>query len=421
MKVLGLITEYNPFHNGHLYHLRESKRQSGATHTIAVMSGNFLQRGAPALFHKWLRAQMAVEAGVDLVIELPTPYACATAELFAFGGVKLLDALGIVDTLYFGSEAGQLQSLLEIAQLLVNPPPGLNGQIKAGLKKGLSYPAARSQGLIAYLEEQGSFSLEGLQELKDLIKSPNNILAIEYLKALTQLNSPITPGTILRKKAPYHSTELFAQYASATAIRTHLQGGGALDSLRGTMPATSLRLMETAMLAEIGPIYLKDMEQALLVSLRRSDPESLRKVFDVSEGLENRILKGALHQTTLEGLLEACKSKRYPITRLQRIFIHHLLGITRRDMEAFQQGGGPQYIRVLAFNQEGRRLLKAAGNKARLPIITKLSHYTPENPLAQEMLKFDLRATDLYRLFIKNHALATRPLDFTQSPIFIQG
>lgn len=415
MKVLGLITEYNPFHNGHLYHLQESMSATGATHSVAVMSGNFLQRGEPALLHKWVRAKMAVMAGVDLVIELPTAYACATAELFAYGAVKILDALGIVDTLCFGSESGSLEELTAIASLLVNPPPGLVQLIQAYLKKGFSYPAARSQGLAVYLDSKNTPS----DQLKKAIAHPNNILSIEYIKALTILNSKIIPATILRKKASYHSTEIEGEIISATAIREHLKGGNPLDALRNTVPDTTFQLLKESFAMGLGPVYSRHFDQMIISALRRSDPQELRKVFDVTEGLENRITRYALHHTTLESLCLSIKSKRYPLTRIQRIMIHQLLGIKAKDIQDFQRMGGPQYARILAFNNRGRQLIKAASDRSCIPIINKINQFIPPNGAADKMLRLDLRATDIYRLTIADTKLGSGPMDYTHSPHYI--
>ncbi|GAB6088284.1 nucleotidyltransferase [Alkaliphilus crotonatoxidans] len=419
MKVLGLITEYNPFHNGHLYHLQESLARTGASHSVAVMSGNFLQRGEPALLHKWARAKMAVLAGVDLVIELPTAYACATAELFAFGAVKLLDSLGIVDTLCFGSEAGNLKELQLLAKILVRSPLELEEKIQAGLKAGLSYPAARGQGLIAYLNQIDSLNQEEVNKLKRLIQSPNNILSIEYLKALYSIKSKIIPETILRKKAPYHGTRIEAGIVSATAIREHLKAGKPLLALKDTVPATSLEVLEEAFHLGHGPIFTGHFDQVILALLRRSSGDELREVFDVKEGLENRILQRALHHTTLEGLLFATKSKRYPLTRLQRILFHYLLGIKTGDITSFQAMGGPQYARILAFNNKGRQLIKTARLKASIPLINKINQFKAENEEAAKMLSLDIRAADLYRLAMANTPLGAQPMEYILSPHYI--
>lgn len=420
MKVLGLITEYNPFHNGHLYHLKKSIEITGATHTIAVMSGNFLQRGEPALLHKWERAKMAVKGGVDLVIELPTAYACATAEYFSYGAIKILDSLGIVDVLCFGSERGRLDELDHIAELLLNPPQGLRELLQHYLKEGLSFPAARSQAVSHYLDRAEEFSAEVRQEIRGVMKSPNNILSIEYLKALKGLNSTITPATILRVKADYHSTSMEAGIVSATAIREHLKGGGALSAVKKTVPATTFEILEEAFKVGLGPIYSYDFQQMILSIIRRSSLEELQGVFDVKEGLENKIFQCAKHHHTLEELYSCIKSKRYPLTRVQRIMMHHLLGITAKDMEDFQRAGGPQYARILAFNDKGRTLLKSASQISKLPIINKLSQFNPPNEACKRMLDLDIRATDIYRLAIKNPQLAAQPLDYTQSPIYLE-
>ena len=421
MKVLGLVTEYNPFHNGHLYHLEESKKVTGASHSVAVMSGNFLQRGEPTLIHKWGRAEMAVASGVDLVIELPTIYASATAELFAFGAVKLLDMLGIVDCLCFGSEVGDVHYLKLIANLLVESPDLLNLYLREELKLGLTFPDARSRALIKYLGESSSLSKEELDMLTSLIKSPNNILSIEYLKSLIRLNSKIAPYTILRRKAAYHSTELFTDIASATAIREHLRNEKPYDLLKNVMPLTAFNILDRYRNENITPIFSYHFEDMLLSIIRRETPSSLTKYFDVNEGLEHKIYQCSQASQSLRQLYECIKSKRYTLTRVQRIAMHILLNITKKEIEFFNEAGGPQYIRVLAFNEKGRELLKGIKGSSSLPIISKVPHFRPQTEAAKLMLDIDIRASNIYRLGIPNKTFSSRQLDYALSPIYVKS
>ncbi len=418
MKVLGLITEYNPFHNGHLYHLKESLKVTNSTHSIAVMSGNFLQRGEPALLHKWARAKMAVMGGVDLVLELPTVYACSTAEHFAFGSVKLLDATGVVNSLCFGSEEGNLKGLQLISSLLINPPKEFNIFLQEYLKMGISFPAARENALKDFFQKDNKLTPEELLKINHLIKNPNNILSIEYLKGLKTINSSITPHTILRIKAGYHSTDISSNIASATAIREHLKGLGALDELRNVIPSTTYSILEDSFKQKIGPIFSHHYQQSIMTLIRRSATSSLSRIYDVNEGLENKIKQCGLSTNGMSNLINSIKSKRYPLTRIQRILMHLLLDITRDDFNELHQQGGPQYIRVLAFNEKGRELLKLMKEKATLPIINKINQYEPQNEYASKMLAIDIRATDIYSLGIDNPNFSTYQLDFTQSPFY---
>ncbi|SCY85080.1 nucleotidyltransferase [Alkaliphilus peptidifermentans] len=419
MNVLGLITEYNPFHNGHLYHLKESIKETKATHTVAVMSGNFLQRGEPALIHKWARAQMAVEAGVDLVIELPTVYACATAELFAFGSVKLLDKLGIIDSICFGSENGNIDLLKEIAEVLVESPSSFEAQLKSKLDLGLSFPAARGKALTYYFKEKMIDSPEEANKYSGLVESPNNILSVEYLKVLRQLKSSITPHTILRRKADYHSTSIASSITSATAIREYLYLNNNIQGLTHTLPATSYNILEDSFKVDIGPVFSRDFQQAIFTLIRQRGASSLKKIFDVAEGLENRIYHCSLVNDSLHDLYDCIKSKRYPYTRLQRIMMHLLLGIDKDTLNSFNEAGGPQYIRILAFNDKGRQILKLCKENSTLPVINKVPQFNGD-PLAEKMLDIDIRATNIYTLGMKKKDLVKQQLDYAFSPIYVR-
>ncbi|KAB3531427.1 nucleotidyltransferase [Alkaliphilus serpentinus] len=420
MKVLGLITEYNPFHNGHLYHLEESIKLTNSTHSIAVMSGNFLQRGEPALIHKWARAEMAVRAGVDLILEIPTVYASSSAEWFAYGSVKLLDQLGIVDTICFGSEEGDLELLKEIAKVFVDSPASFEGFLKELLKEGLSFPVARSKGLIQYLREKGTYNQKILDKVQDLVETPNNILSIEYLKVLREMNSSIIPYTILRKKAPYHSTSLEGNIASATAIREFLKKDNLLLGIKHTVPETTYNLLTVSFKDGIGPVFADDFQQSIFTLLRRASFEELREIQDVVEGLENKIKDSSLNCSSLQELFNLVKSKRYTYTRLQRIIIHLLLSIKKQDIIEFKEAGGPQYIRILAFNDRGRELLKRMKDKASLPIINKIPQLENLTPIAKRMLEIDIGATNIYSLAINNKELSDKQLDYYISPVYVK-
>lgn len=398
MKVLGLITEYNPFHNGHKYHLEESIKQTGATHTISVMSGHFLQRGEPALTNKWLRAEMAVKSGIDLVVEIPTIYACNSAELFAFGGVSLLNHLGIVDVLSFGSEAGDINMLKIIAKILVDEPQQYKDHLKTFLSEGISFPKAREKALNKYFSDKN---------LNSQLQSPNNILGIEYIKNLIKLNSKIKPYTITRISAPYSSITMENNICSATAIRAYLSHShNQIEPLINVMPIESFHVFQKSIANGFAPIHYSDFAKLILYKLRTASKSDLKKIMDVTEGLENRIKEFSSKAVTLEDLLQFTNTKRYPRTRLQRIFIHSLLGIQKNHIHKFNECGGSQYARVLAFSNKGRELLKILKKISQIPILTNINKQTITNPVAKQMLSFDTLATDIYSLGypeIKNH------------------
>lgn len=419
MKILGLITEYNPFHNGHLYHLNKSKEITGATHTIAIMSGNFVQRGEPAVMHKWERAKMAVRSGVDLIIELPTLYACSTAELFAYGAISLLDSLKTVNCISFGSEAGNLSLLSKIADILFDPPPQFLTILKNYVNLGFVFPIARSRAIIKYLEKKEHYKIDKLILIDKIMKSPNNILAIEYLKSIKQLDSLIIPHTIGRKIAYYDNKVISTDsIASATAIRRHLLNNESLSDVKHVLPNSAFNILMSNINAGLAPISDRDFEKSIFAILRRSNPDDIKNVFDVVEGLENKIYQCSVEVNSLPELYDCVKSKRYTLTRLQRILMHTLLNISKNDISYCNGSGGPQYARVLAFNTKGREILRILKNSSSIPIISNLKYYRPQNKAAHKMLNIDVRATNIYSLAFKNKSAIKAPLDYTTNPYY---
>lgn len=417
MKVLGLVTEYNPFHNGHLYHLELSKKICGADYTVCVMSGNFIQRGQPALLDKWARTGMALSNGIDLVIELPVSYVLQSAEHFAFGAVEILDSLGLVDYLSFGSECGEVDILNEIAVLLCNEPMEFSSHLKKLLQQGYSYAQAREQSVLEYLGKSISENT-----LRKVMSSPNNILGIEYLKALHRLQSNIRPLTVKRHKTGYHSLEYTDPdgIASATAIRSIIQKSLDWDRLRPLLPAASLEVIRTEAACGKAPVFMDYFETAIVTLLRKLNSDQLSNYPDVNEGLENRIVKAAMENSTLDHIFSAIKTKRYTHTRLSRIMCNILLGITRDQFSSFQKSGGPQYIRVLGANHRGTEILKAAKSRATLPLIIKPSSYDKScNPILKQMIELDFLATDLFSLGYPEPEKRKGRLDLTTSPLML--
>lgn len=389
MKILGLITEYNPFHNGHKYHLLESIKDTGASHTIIIMSGNFLQRGEPALTNKWIRAEMAIREGADLVIELPFVYSCNSAEFFAYGGISLLNHLNIVDYISFGSEEGNLEKFKTISKILLEEPHLYKKYLKEYLSKGLSYPQARQMALSNLKEEN----------LGSILNHPNNILGIEYMKSLVKLDSPIKPHTIERIKAHYKSTDMKDEICSATAIRNYLfQKDIDPYKLKKVIPEESFKILLKSIAKGLCPVSYSNFEQMIFYHLRKISKDSLKNTMDVNEGLENRIKEAATKAKNIEELLELVKTKRYTYTRLQRILLHSLLGLTKNDIFEFNQWGGPQYARILGFSKNGASLLRKFKKTSQIPILTNINKEKLENPMAKKMIEFDILATDLYSL-----------------------
>lgn len=413
MKVIGLITEYNPFHNGHLYHLEKSKEISESEYSVVVMSGNFVQRGEPALVDKWTRARMAIDNGVDLVIELPTVYAVQSAEFFAYGAVKLLDRLGIIDSIVFGSESGDISILKKIADVLVDEPKEYKKLLKHFIDLGNTFPKARSKALIEYFKLN---NCETSNNLLDILSSPNNILAIEYLKALNRINSKIIPHTIKRLGASYHSKELVGNLSSASAIRNHLFKNGAFEQISNVIPFATLMYLNQFKEKYGSFNSFNNYTQVLFYLLRSKNKKSFKNILDIEEGLENRIKKCCFDCNSIDELLECLKTKRYTYTRLQRILLHILLNIDRESFLSLHKYG-PLYIRVLGSNKKGLKILKKIKENSTLPIITKFADYQKvKDDLLKRMIKFDKDATNIYFLGLTNYNGNKSNLDYFTSP-----
>lgn len=421
MKILGIIAEFNPFHNGHNYHFRESKRLTDADGVICVLSSSFLQRGEPGIIDKWERARMALAAGFDLVIELPMPYALRSAEFFAYGAISLLEATGVVNFISFGSESGDIDNLKHVAAILTKESPAFSSLLHEYLDQGFSYPKARTQALNDFIKQFSSLSTLSFNEIESLTANPNNILGLEYLKAINRLESQIFPITIPRKDADYHDQEIKGRIASATAIREALKkrwnlGNDLLDEeILMAIPETTAEILRSVFAQGKGPIFSENFALQILTLLRRADVSDIAKLYDVRAGLENRIKEAADKATSLNELLELVKTKRYTWTRIQRIIFHLLLNLTSMQCEYFDQLGGPQYIRVLGFSLRGQKILAKMKETARLPIITRIANHlhrseTPEP--VNRMLELEIKATSLYSLAMPNpiHSQANRDL-----------
>lgn len=416
MNVVGLIAEYNPFHNGHLYHLNKSKNITKSNYSIAVMSGNFLQRGEPALLDKWSRAKMAVDNGVDLVLELPFIYASRSAEYFSDGAVKTLDALGVVDTLCFGSEEGRISVLEEIADILVLEPEDFKYSLKKYLDLGKSFPKARALSLIEYFKNH-KLGFNNSEEIANIVSSPNNILAIEYMKSLKKINSKITPFTIKRTSSNYHDKFITGDISSATSIRIDYFLNKNLDNILNVVPKSTLKYMDEFLRNHNNFNSIEHFEEILLYLFRFSSYDKISNVIDVDEGLENRIIKAFSSSNNLKEIIENIKTKRYPETRVKRILIHTLMNL---DKETFKRINieGPRYIRVLGANKNGLDLLSEIKLKSKLPIITKFSNYERlDDKILNEMIDFDKKTSDLYFTGLNKFTnKANINLDFLTSP-----
>ena len=405
--ILGIITEYNPFHNGHVHHLEVSQQATKTDFSVAVMSGNFVERGDTSLVNKWVKTEMALKGGVDLVIELPTIYSISSAENFADGAIKILNSLGIVDYVSFGSESGEIDPLNQIASILYKEPKDFSELLKSGLKSGVSYPKARELALSQYFGSSKKYA--------DILNSPNNILAIEYLKSLKKHRSHIIPVTVKRDYSEYNSKKIKQGIASATAIREMIKKN---KNVHYVVPFETYELLEEAKNA--GQIIpdLSVYEKEIIYTLRKLTLTEIANIPDVSEGLENKIKQAANNCNRLDDLIASIKSKRYTQTRIQRILLYALLSITEKDINSSKRV--TPYIRVLGFNKHGKRIISAiAAANPKLNIIVSVKKFMEQSnntPLRNMMAK-DILATNIYTLGYKTNPIAN--LDYTHKVIEI--
>ncbi|MDR4946271.1 nucleotidyltransferase [Neobacillus cucumis] len=404
MNTVGLIVEYNPFHNGHAFHLHASKEAADAEVVIAVMSGNFLQRGEPALVSKWYRTKMALLNGVDIVFELPYRFAVQKAEIFANGAISILDAAGC-DSICFGSESGDLQSFLETIDFLTDRKQEWEANINRFMNTGVSYPKAVSLAF-HQLSDSNSYL--------DLAK-PNNILGIEYIKAIRKQKSSLKPLTVPRKNADYHDEHFASEtIASATSIRKAIFSKEHEQiSIEKYVPFHTKQLLSE---------YLKEYQvfhhwenywNYLQFRLLQCSPDELREIYEVEEGLENRLLAAALTSGSFQEFMEKIKTKRYTWTRLQRLCVHILTNTKKGQMAGIEDKAS--YLRLLGMTSKGREYLNKRKKDFSLPLVSKLSSFKGGE------IQLDLKAARVYSLGVSNHV--TKNLinqEFSQQPILIE-
>lgn len=391
MNVTGLITEYNPFHNGHLYHLEQAKQLTDSDYIIVVMSGDFVQRGAPALYDKHIRTAMALKAGADLVIELPAAFSSGSAEDFASAAIAVLDKLGVVNSVCFGSECGDIKNISRIADILLGEPPEYTQLLQMLLKEGLSFPAARARALSAVSVNDNDISA--------LLSNPNNILGVEYLKALKKRGSSIEPVTLLRSGNNYHDNNLSDVFSSATAIRRQLSATGNLKDIAPYVPGHVLSLAENA-----HPLEADDF--SLLLNYRilsiAQDGASFDEYADVSSDLSKRIESFTTEYCSFSERINQLKTKQYTYTRISRALLHILLNIRTEDMLFYRKNDYISYARVLGFCKSSSALLKEIKNKSSIPLITKLADAADILiPDALRLLSADIYASHIYQAVLQ--------------------
>ena len=384
MKTAGIIAEYNPFHTGHEYQIKYVKEKLGADFVVIAMSGDFVQRGTPALFSKYVRAEMALKGGADLILELPVSSSTASAELFAKGGVQLLDGIGVTDILCFGSECGDTHILMELAKLLVDEPPEFQAALRLNLKEGMTFPKARSQALTEVLPEPWKY--------QQVLSSPNNILGIEYCKAILREKSSISPVAIKREGNDYHEKSLAENiFPSASAIRKAIIDTHNARTLENFLPE-SCRDIFFQTVSDHNYLLENDLDLIYRYRLLQETEELLCSYLDMSHSLARRILSCRNQYETFTQFANQLKTKDITHTRIQRALLHMLLHIHNVPEQI-------PYARVLGFRKSSASLLGEIKKHSRIPLLTKLSDASKvlqENPHSLDLLEETTFSSNLY-------------------------
>ena len=414
MKAVGLVTEYNPFHNGHLYHLNKAMELTGADISVAVMSGDFVQRGELAVLDKYTRASMALNSGVNLVVELPVNYAVSSAESFAAGALKVLDYIK-ADSIAFGSESGNIERLSKLAHILCDNEDTLYKEISKYTANGISYAAAR-QKVVEKLTDKDTAAM---------LTSSNNILAVEYLKAIIKNNYAIKPYTIKRQGDSYNDTDIRSEYASATALRGNLKA----DNISKYIPVKAGLILSS----NTNYIYPDDITEALFTRLlgilfassydKNVFIENVMRYPDVNKEIAGRLYKSAMDMITrtvpqgaeskdngafsFGSLCEHIKTKEVPLSRIKRALVRITLGLDKKHMEKY---ANEPYIRVLGFDKKGQEYLSYIRKTVEVPLITKIADY-------KEMLLDDIHAANIYNMIVAGKNKKKKFGDFVRGPV----
>ncbi len=397
MKVTGIIAEYDPFHNGHSYHIKKAREMTGADAIVVVMSGHFTQRGMPAFFSRDARVRMAVDGGADLVIELPYIYACNSSHEFARGAAGILNGIGCVDALVFGAETDDMDTLGKAARAAAGTDDRSSAYIKEEMKNGVSYPEALTRSVEKIYGAQTA----------TVLREPNNLLGIEYMKALRELGSGIKPFIVGRRSAAHgeslemlHERKQEQRIASGTAVRKAVYAGGA-RAAEMLVPDTSFSIISGYerssgfSFTEYHDKIKKNMFELLKYKIITSDESELAEVYGVAEGLENRLKSCISGAEDIDGLIDSVKSKRYTRARISRTLMHLLINLRTTDFETLRE---TYCARVLGFSPTGGKLLRLMSESSAIPVFSNLSRLDKRSPEAARVLKYDMRASDVYAL-----------------------
>ncbi len=389
MKICSIVAEYNPFHNGHAYHLQETKRITEADYTIIVMGGNFMQRGTPAIMDKYTRTRIALNCGADLVLELPSYYANSSAEYFAMGAISLLDKLGVVNQISFGSECGDINLLSKLAQIVTSESSDYQAHLQSYLRCGNTYPSARSSAILKTCPEMSAYI--------PVLNNPNNILGIEYIKSIIRQKSSIKPITIQRLGSGYHDNRLGIDQSSATALRQALWTGITPEELRTQLPKEAYEIFIDYM-TENPSIHLNDFSEILYYKLLSERENGYTSYIDVSAPLSDRICNHLYKFDGIEAFCDLLKTKDITYSRISRCLFHILLNMHKDELNTYMHDLDiTPYARILGFRKDASALLSEINKNTRIPLITKLAdaHKILSKP-AHQMLKKEILINDIY-------------------------
>lgn len=426
MNTTALIVEYNPFHNGHQYHLNQSKKITGNDNLIVIMSGNFTQRGDPAILDKWARTKQALSCGADLVIELPLIYNIRSAEYFAYYSVLSLEKSNIVDSIVFGSEAGNLKIISAIAQALIDESQAFKKALQNYLKNGFDFPTARRKALLDTYQSCSKLKDFKAQKIREVLAAPNNILAIEYLKSLLRLDSDIKAHTIKRFGTDYHSQEINSSYASASLIRNLINNRSkkeALNAVEKLMPKKSWEILKNEI--ELGRFVKSESHNKVILKtidlLRRLRAEDLKKYKGITNGLENRFIEKAAAEFKAEPFLDSLKTKNLTETKVKRKILQIYFSMEAKKINKVESSA-PHYLRILGVKKGKEYLLSKLQKESEIEIVINPSEKINEinikdNQALNLSLSYDLLASDLYALLYQNLEHSQSRRDFHQKLI----
>ena len=410
MNIAAIICEYNPLHQGHKYQIEKTKEITKCDGLVALMSGNFVQRGEPAIIDKWKRTQMALNNGIDLVIELPIIYALSSAEFFSHGAISILHNMTVINSICFGSECGNISPLMNIASILVNEPEAYRKMLKEYLQLGLPFPRARSMALMQFINNSKMDIND--YNYEDILSTSNNILGIEYCKSLIKNHSSIVPYTITRLGSNYNEEKISENYSSATAIRKHLKEKKSLDIIKNQLPQSSYDIIMKLISENYEFCFPSKMFKYIKYKCLTEGPESFLNLKDANEGIHHRIFKFISSAQSIDELIQNIKTKRYTYSRISRLLAQYFIGFEKYNIEELIRRDC-SYIRVLGLNNKGAEILKLVKKNSNLNIISKIN-----KNMTDPLLELDILSTAAYSII--NKAINYNQ-DYLTSPIYFNS